>query len=148
MSNQDFFFDDEQPADAPAEKPTGKGAPEPAAASKPAAPAPRPKTVAPAAQSVTMTVAGLIGVVSLLVGVIIGILVPAGGAEVGSPVGGTMPGAGTVAPSEQARPLTPEELQGGMPDGHPDIGGMTGGQTTPTPDGAAVATPTPDGGSE
>ncbi len=124
MSDQDFFFDDEEQA---AEKPAAKQA-----SGHQSAPAPRPKAVAPAsAQSVTVTVAGLIGVVALLVGVIIGILIPTGQQEAGSPAGG-LPSAIQPAP-----PLSDEAMQGGMPEGHPDIGGMGGGEATATPEGGS-----------
>ena len=122
MSDQDDFFFDED--DTPAQKPADKAAPKGGAARK-EAPAPRAKSAAAPAsaggQSVTMTVAALIGVVALLVGIIIGILVPTGGTQPTTPV--TMP---AVDPG-QARPLAPEELGGDLPPGHPDIGEMGGG---------------------
>ncbi len=69
MSDQDFFFDEDETAeDAASEKPARKQA------------APRPQTrsagAAPAVQSVSVTVAALIGVVALLAGIIVGILIP------------------------------------------------------------------------
>ncbi len=125
MSDQDFFFDED---DAAAEKPEPartqvKG---PARAPRSAAAA----TAVGAQQSVTMTVAGLIGVVALLIGIIIGILIPTGGGQVGSPA--TAPSVGTNPP---AAPLSPEQLEGGMPPGHPDIGGLEGGEAAPPADG-------------
>ena len=125
MSDQDFFFDEDEQQKA-------KEAPKPAAGSKTPASAPRAKSssAAPSAvQTVTMTVAGLIGVVALLVGVIIGILIPTGGGDVNSPAGTFPTGAETGI---QARPLTEQEMQGGMPEGHPDIDAMTGGEATDT----------------
>ncbi|MCL4079314.1 hypothetical protein MX659_06930 [Coriobacteriia bacterium Es71-Z0120] len=110
MSDQDFFFDEE-------ESETPKKAEKKAASARPAQ-----KTVAPAKQqvfqqSVSMTVAALVAVIALLLGVIIGILIPTGGS-------GTTTDTGAVAPQ-----LTPEQLQSGqLPPGHPDISGMTGGQ--------------------
>jgi len=109
VSDQDFFFDeDEQPKKA--EKASGGSK----ATSKPSASA----AAAPAAQSVSMTVAALIGVIALLAGLIVGILLPIGGT--------TAPAEPTVtAPTGQAAPqLSPEQMQGGeLPEGHPDIGG-------------------------
>ncbi len=126
MSDQDFFFDEDE---TPAEKPAAKSA----SGRKDSTPAPavRQKAMttvsASRTQTVTMTVAALIAVVALLVGVIIGILIPTGGAQpVPSPVTAPAPGTGV------ARPLAPEELEGDLPAGHPDIGGMTGGAVTPT----------------
>jgi len=124
VSDQDFFFDDEEQAAKPAAKPAAKQA---SGTKAPAAT--RPKAAVPAgAQTVTMTVAGLIGVVALLVGIIIGILIPTGQQQTGSPAGG-MPSLSQPAP-----PLSDEAMQGGLPEGHPDIGGMTGGEATTTPE--------------
>ncbi|MDF1543025.1 MAG: hypothetical protein P1P71_07890 [Anaerosomatales bacterium] len=127
MSDQDFFFDDDE---AQADKPAAKSAAKPAGA-KARASAPRTKTAAaPAgAQSVTMSVAGLIGVVALLVGIIIGILIPTGSPQVTSPSVG-VPSMGTGG--TQAPPLSEQELQGEMPPGHPPIDDMTGGEATDT----------------
>ncbi|MCX8007210.1 MAG: hypothetical protein N3B11_03735 [Coriobacteriia bacterium] len=127
MSDQDFFFDEEE--NETTKKPEKK-----AAAGRPAQ-----RTAAPAAkpqvfqQSVSTTVAALVAVIALLFGVIIGFLIPKGAATP------TTTGTGAVAPQ-----LTPEQLQSGqLPPGHPDISGMTGGQTmttgTPTT-GAAEST--------
>jgi hypothetical protein len=76
-----------------------------------------------------MTIAGLIGVVALLAGVIIGILIPTGTSQPAV----TTP----TTPAVSAPELTPEQLQNGeLPQGHPEIGGGTTGGTpteTPTP---------------
>jgi hypothetical protein len=127
VSDQDFFFDEDE---APAEKPAAKSVAKPGGA-KAQASAPRTKTAAvPAgAQSVTMTVAGLIGVVALLVGIIVGILIPTGGTQVTSPTTG-VPSMGTGG--TQAPPLSEQDLQGEMPPGHPPIGDMGGGEATDT----------------
>jgi hypothetical protein len=127
VSDQDFFFDeDEQPKAADkAAKPeaTKSAAAKPSAKAAPAAPA------APAGQMVTTTVAGLIGVVALLAGLVIGILLP---------VGGTTPTASTQVPAavtgtQSAPQLTPEQLQGSeLPPGHPDVGSMGGGSGAAT----------------
>ena len=140
MSDQDFFFDDE----AAEAKPAEKAAPAQQAAKQ----APRPKaTAAPAgAQTVTMTVAGLIGVVALLVGIIVGILIPTGGNQAGSPAGGLPSGMETGGGS-MARPLSPEELEGGMPEGHPPVDSMGEPGAMP-PTGEATDTAAPEGESE
>ena len=117
MSDQDFFFDDDEAAgdaDAPdkAQSKTPVKRPRPAAAA----------AVPAGQQSVTITIAGLIGVVALLLGVVIGLLIPTGGNQATSP-------APVPPPSgQQAAPLSPEQLEGGMPPGHPDIGDMNGGE--------------------
>lgn len=121
MSDQDFFFDDEATT---AEKPA-KTASKPA--SKSAAPAKGGKA-APAQASggveLTWTITALIAVVTLLLGVIVGYAIPRG-AE----------GDQGAAPLNQiqAPQLSPEEMQTGeLPEGHPDIGAMTGGSTGTT----------------
>ena len=127
MSDQDFFFDeDEKPAksqskNAPAKKPASS----PAQGSNKSAPA--------AEQSITYTVAALLGVAALLLGVIIGVLIPVniGGSQTATPDAGlTQTGA---APAPQ---LTPEQMQSGqLPPGHPSVGGSTSatGSATTTP---------------
>jgi len=120
VSDQDFFFDeDEQPATKAAEK--GKAAP-PKAPAK-GAPAKGGKA-APAQASggieLTWTITALIGVVALLLGVIVGYSIPKS-----SSVGTT----GSTTTQQQVAPqLSPEEMQSGtLPEGHPDISGMTSG---------------------
>jgi hypothetical protein len=117
VSDQDFFFDDEQPAEE-AKSTSGKAA----GSKRPAAPA--AASDAPGAQDVSMTVAALIGVVALLAGVVIGILLPVGSTA-------PTPGAPITAPPAQTAPqLTPDQLEGQeLPEGHPDIGGGGGGAT-------------------
>lgn len=115
MSDQDFFFDeDESPAEETKEtkKATKTSGTAPKKATqKPAAPAPSGE------KSVTMTIASLIGVVALLVGIIIGILIPAGGTG-NVPAPTTPTGVDATAPQ-----LSPEQLEGGqLPEGHPDLG--------------------------
>lgn len=128
MSDQDFFFDDE-----PQAKPAAKGsagAKGPAAAksastAKAGAPA---RQAAPAtgsffAQSVSMAITSLVAVIALLVGLIVGLLIPTGGSAVPT----TSPAAST-APS-----LTQDQLNSGeLPAGHPDIGGTTTESATAT----------------
>lgn len=120
MSDQDFFFDEDEKADEEvAEKPARKQAS--------GKPAPRQTAARQSAagygggQSVTMTVAALIAVVALLVGVIIGILIPAGASTT------TPSPAASDAGSMTAPQLSDEQIQSGvMPEGHPPISGAEG----------------------
>jgi len=124
VSDQDFFFDEEEQA---AEKPAAKATERPARAegAKPVATGSTTST----AQSVSMTVAALIGVVALLAGVVIGILIPAGADT-------TVPEPTTTG-TQAAPQLSPEQLESGqMPPGHPQVGAPTGEAT-----GSAPATP-------
>lgn len=126
MSEQDFFFDEEE--QEVAEKPAAKKTDSPsgtAGSSKPVAAA------ATSAQGVSMTIASLIGVVALLAGVIIGIVLPVGaGTDVPAP-------STTTGTESQAPQLTPEQLESGqMPPGHPQVGAPSGTAT-----GSAPTTP-------
>ena len=129
MSDQDFFFDeDEKPAaKAPVKRAGGAtGAAKPAG--KTAVPAAGPaSTVA----TVTMTVAILIGVIGILIGAIGGIFIGRGLASttVASP-GLTAPAASGTGTGSGAPQLSPEQLQGDLPSGHPAIGS---GAATTTP---------------
>ena len=124
MSDQDFFFDEE---DQPADKASAAAA-KPAA--KPAKAAPVKSTAATPAKSVatpasglelTWTVTALIGIVALLAGVIIGYVIPK---NTSGGVATTTAGAGVT---QQAPQLSPEQMQSGqLPAGHPDISGATG----------------------
>ena len=78
------------------------------------------------AQSVTYSIAALIGVAALLLGVIVGILLPinVGGASTATP---------DATPEQhrraavQAPQLTPEQMQSGqLPPGHPSVGAARG----------------------
>ncbi|MHB9002750.1 MAG: hypothetical protein ACYC6C_01620 [Coriobacteriia bacterium] len=123
--DQDFFFDEEEtvveekPVAAPkAKTTTAVSTTAPAGVAVPAGDA----------QSVTMTVAALIGVVALLVGVIIGIVIPVGGST------GTVPQPTTPGTNATAPQLSEDQLQGGeLPQGHPDISGMATDTATGTP---------------
>jgi len=120
VSDQDFFFDEEEEAAVkPAPASTAKGAGRPATKS----PAPQPRQSTPASsggffdQSVSMAVAALMTVIGLLVGVIGGFLI--------APDGGTA----TMSPATSNQPapaLSEDQIQSGdLPQGHPDIGSMT-----------------------
>lgn len=120
MSDQDFFFDeeDEPVKSAPSPRSKSTARTEPARSG-----APRPRQSAPSSsagffdQSVSMAVAALMTAIGLLVGVIAGFLIAPGGSarNTGSPVTGL----------EQAPALSGDQLQSGeLPAGHPDISGM------------------------
>lgn len=131
MSDQDFFFDDE---DEEPKEPQKKKA----AASKPARSAASGSFASFLDQSVTMSITGLVALIALLLGVIVGIVLPVGG--VTSDIPDPTPGA-VSAPA-----LSPEEIEGGMPVDHPDIGGST----EPMPEGlepTVETTDTTEGGS-
>ena len=124
MSDQDFFFDeDEKPA-----KSQSKSAPAKKPASSPAKGGSKAAPAAPA-QSVTYSIAALIGVAALLLGVIIGILLPidVGGAQTATPDAGLTQTGAVPAPQ-----LTPEQMQSGqLPPGHPSVGATGSATTTP-----------------
>lgn len=116
MSEQDFFFDEEEQA---VEETAPKAGERPARTQ-----AKRAAAVAPvaAAQGISMTVASLIGVVALLAGVVIGMLIPSGD-SVPAPTT-----TGTAGTGSQAPQLSQDQLNSGeLPAGHPNISGMTSG---------------------
>jgi hypothetical protein len=123
VSDQDFFFDeDEKPA-----KSQSKSAP----AKKPASSPAKGGATAPAGseQSVSLTIAALIGVAALLLGVIIGVLIPV---NVGSSQTATPDAGLTTTGAVQAPQLTPEQMQSGqLPPGHPSVGATGSAPTTP-----------------
>jgi hypothetical protein len=113
VSDQDFFFDeDEKPA-------ASTGAKKGSASAKTAAPAPR-GTESADAQSVTLMVAVLIGVIGLLLGVVIGLFV---GKSMATPaITATTTGVGAAVSAPQ---LTQEQINAGagaLPEGHPAVG--------------------------
>ena len=130
MSDQDFFFD-EEPKDT---KPSGKG-------SKPAAPA--KSASAPAAmtgtsssiadQSTTWAIASLMAVAGLLLGAILGFLLGTTMARntVATPTASTP--AATAPNSTQPSALTSEQIQSGLPAGHPAISNPASGSANTTP---------------
>ena len=129
MSDQDFFFDEEESAEE--KKPAKKSDSDSAKKSAPAKKAPKSCSSSSAAdvpfleRTVTMTIAMLMAVVTLLVGVIVGIIIPTDGG-VPAPTATSGMEAGGSAPQ-----LSPEQLDSGMPEGHPDIGEMGGGEAMP-----------------
>lgn len=121
VSDQDFFFDEDETA-APKPK-----ASKPAASSKPAS---RQAAPAPAGvQSVSMTVAALIGVIALLAGLIIGVLLPIG--NTASTATSTTATTGATTSGSSAPQLTQDQLNSGqLPAGHPDISGAASSTAT------------------
>jgi len=113
VSDQDFFFEeDEQPKET-----VTTGTPGKSGAARPATSAAAPSTV----QTVTMSVAALIGVIALLAGVIIGLVIPTGP---GATAPGTVTTPGATQGSGTAPQLSPEQLEGGeLPPNHPPVGG-------------------------
>jgi hypothetical protein len=142
VSDQDFFFDeeDEKPAKAeakssatsPARKPAGSGAKAPAAA---------PASGAFFDQTVTMSVASLLIVCSLLVGLIGGILIGQARANsIPEPTAGATSGTGGTGQGT-APALTQDQLNSGqLPAGHPSIGGAATGTPSGTATGSQNAT--------
>lgn len=124
--DQDFFFDESEPAKEETKPAAKKSAP---AKGSSKAPAPAPA----GEQMVTLTVTVLTGVVAVLIGVIIGIFV---GRSMAAPVTGAVPTTAGTGTTEQAPQLTNEQMQSGeLPAGHPQIGGgastgATGSATT------------------
>jgi hypothetical protein len=132
VSDQDFFFDDEDEAPAKQEKAAKKAPAKSAAATKPASGGKAPASFWE--QTTTMMVTGLVGVIGLLLGVIVGVVLPVG-SDVPAP---------TVDGSVSAPALSPEQLETGeLPQGHPDIGDMTGGEA-PAPTEEPTDTAVPD----
>ena len=153
MSDQDFFFDDDEPKPAKPAK-SAKSTSGKAAASKgkqsgpstkPAARKPAvddaPRAFAPSGggfmdQSMGMPIVSLLVVIGLLVGVIVGFLIggamqsqstTATGTGVISGTGTTGTGTGTTGTGTPGQ-LTPGQIQQGLPAGHPSVSGAT----TPT----------------
>lgn len=145
MSDQDFFFDEDETTAAEAAKPASKSASKatpgrssaakatPAAKTTPAAKAPAAKAAPASAggSQVSLTVAALMTVVGLLLGVIIGFVLPGGGSSTttgttttGAPAG--MGGTGSAAPQ-----LSEDQLQSGeLPPGHPPVASSESSETT------------------
>ena len=133
MSDNDFLFDDDKKAEpAVKSKPAGNAAvkkkPAPKSAPRPAA-APARAAGVQDQQSVTVTIAALIAVVALLIGIIVGIFV--GRAMTPDTVSSQTVTGGTSM-TGTAPALTEEQIQGGMPAGHPDPSAATGGSTETT----------------
>lgn len=123
MSDHDFFFEEEAVEEVSTVAPKGGKAEKTAKTVRAAAPA---ETGGFFAQNVAMSIVALVGVICLLLGVIIGFFL----APKPVPTMTTIPGQSAMPPT-----LTDEQMQGGMPAGHPPIEGMpgAGGEATTTP---------------
>lgn len=141
MSDQDFFFEDEEAETTDGKSPKPGAKPTPAKSGSKPAPRPASKSGSAAAkapqappsffdQTVTVAIASLLAVIALLLGVVIGYFVFSGSGQtvVTAPGSITAPGAtGTGTPA----PLTQDQLNSGqLPAGHPKVGGST--VATPT----------------
>lgn len=139
MSDQDFFFDEEETTVTSTKetvKPSAKSESKPSPAARKSAPKPtnaKPAAAKPAGgsssffeQSVSITIASLMTVIGLLVGVIVGFLVAPDGGTVSTGTPAATTDSGTMAPE-----LSEDELSSGaLPEGHPDIGSMSTTATT------------------
>jgi hypothetical protein len=139
VSDQDFFFEDDKPANAEkaasktasknasksaskgSAKSTGKStAKSSKSSSRPAGKKGKRDPEPPAGQMVTMTLAIMFAVVSLFLGIIIGLYLP-------KLMGGNIaPGSSTTAPPAAE---TPSGADRGIPDNHPDMSNGMGGAT-------------------
>jgi len=131
VSDQDFFFDEDETTVAETtkatSKPAGKATTGRSGAAK-AASATKAVSAPAGGSQVSLMVAVLMTVVGLLLGVIIGFILPGGGSS-STPASTTAPAAmdsGSVAPQ-----LTEDQLNSGeMPPGHPAVSGMDGSSET------------------
>ncbi len=126
MSDQDFFFDEE---DAKTAAKPGKGAAktDKAPSTKSTAGAARSASVATTAstpvfeRSVTMTVTALLMAIALLIGVILGFLL--GGSTTPTPVTDSNQ---ILAPTGAPGALSEDQLSQPLPSGHPAVGATSG----------------------
>jgi hypothetical protein len=144
VSDQDFFFDEDETASqategkAAAAKSSVKSASRPAPAERKAASKPAPKAaVKPEVttprgpsffeQSVSMTIAALMTVIGVLAGVIVGFIVAPDSTTVST---GSTATSASAESSAAAPTLTEEQLSSGaLPEGHPDISSMSTSET-------------------
>lgn len=118
MSEQDFFFDEEdaKPAAEESKAPTGK----------PAQPSRQARSTSFFEQDISVSIAALMAVIALLIGIIIGVLIPTGGTATGAL---SSPAASTGVSS--APQLTQDQINSGaLPAGHPDLSGADSGTAT------------------
>jgi len=123
VSDQDFFFDeDEKPAaKSGAKKGSSSGK---AASTAPAAPA------SGDSQSVSLMVAVLVGVIGVLLGVVVGLFIGKGMAAPAVPTTATTI-EGATGGAVSAPQLTQEQIEAGaLPEGHPQVGAPAT-ETTP-----------------
>ncbi len=137
MSDQDFFFDEEDEKPAKAEKAAPAKAPgrkasaatsSPAAAKTPSRPAPASDGGSFFDQEVNMGIAALAVVIALLLGMLLGVLI--GQSRANNAALLNVPAA-TNTGGGSAPPLSQDQLKSGqLPAGHPSIGAT--GSTTAT----------------
>lgn len=121
MSDQDFFFDEDE---RPAAKTGGKKA---STSGKASSPAPRDEALV-TAQGVAPIVVVLIGVIGLLLGAVIGLFIGKGMATPAGTASNIGVPAASVIPAPQ---LTEEQLSTGeLPSGHPQVGAPTSTDST------------------
>jgi hypothetical protein len=136
VSDENFFFDDDAKPASKVSK--ASKTPTKSKSSKTTTRPPSKKGTrktappAPEGQSVSMTIAILFSVVSLLLGVIVGLYINSitGGAN------GTI--SSTTPPATQAPALTQDQMGGGIPSGHPDVNSMSGGTGGAVPGGTSA----------
>jgi hypothetical protein len=131
VSDQDFFFDEDETSSVKADKSSpkrssAKQAPRPAAKSTPRKSAPsaknasrKPVPTPENGQSVSTTIALLFAIVSLFLGMIIGLFFST-----------LMHGTPTVTGSTTVPPSSLDQGSGGSPGGSATTGGQTGGGST------------------
>jgi hypothetical protein len=130
VSDQDFFFDEDDSGSAG--KPSAKGSTGAKVAAAASAKATTPAAAAPSIfdQNITMAVAALLMIIALLIGVILGFFL---GQSTAAPTAvSTIPAASGTGTGATPAPLTPEQMNQGLPAGH-----------VPVDQGAATGTPTP-----
>lgn len=141
MSDQDFFFDEEPTKPAP-----GTPASKPGATKSGAKPATSSETETAAAvpfleQSTVMSVAILIGVVGLLVGLIGGYLLGTAQTQpAAAPATGAIGTVPSAADQGGAPVLTTEQINSGLPANHPSL---PASGAAATPSGTVPTTSTP-----
>jgi len=119
VSDQDFFFDEDEQ--------TTKTAPKSAPAKKGSSGGSSSTPPSGTEQAVSITVTALVAVVAALLGVIIGLFI---GRSMAAPAVVAPAATGTPQQQQAAPQLSPEQLEGGeLPQGHPDISG--GGAAAP-----------------
>jgi len=121
VSDQDFFFD-EDPSGTTTETKAPKGAKQ-AAPNTPAAPDATPVSVVSDGQSTTWAIAMLIGIIGLLLGAILGFLLGTSLAKSAAPAASAPAATAPSATAPAANPgnLTTDQVNSGLPAGHPPV---------------------------
>jgi hypothetical protein len=132
VSDQDFFFDEDDSGSAGKRAAKGSGGAKASAVAPAQAATPTAAGSSVFDQNITMAVAALLMIIALLIGVILGFFL--GQSTAAPAVVSTIPaatGTDTGAGASPA-PLSPEQMNQGLPAGH-----------VPIDQGAATGTPTP-----